>query len=154
LLGGVQPDGPKVAGGALKLEVQGPNPSEPVKVSFPVNLLALGYSTNLAPEDAALAATVVRDTQEVKSFEVLGQLKFKPRTAAAAAKSRTTKDSRGEEEYFGIIDGLIGLIPGADLRSGRVPVHNRSAADRKPPRGGQRQSRAGSASGRDWQRHW
>jgi hypothetical protein len=64
-LGGVAPESGTVAANAVKMEVSGEQPSGPVKVSFPVNLTAIGFPTNLAPQDAALALTIAQDVDGV-----------------------------------------------------------------------------------------
>jgi hypothetical protein len=59
-------------------------PTLPVQVSFPVDLGALGYPTNEAPTNAAAAVAVVRNTQDVTTFEIMDQLVFVPQASAAS----------------------------------------------------------------------
>jgi len=103
LLEGVQPDGGTVAGGALKLEIAEGEVSGPIQVRFPVNLLALGYPSNEPPEQAAVALTLVRDTQGVKTFEVLDRMTFTPNVQlqqAAAAQAEAASSAAGASSGF------------------------------------------------------
>jgi RHS repeat-associated protein len=76
---GASPDSGTVAGSALNLHFEGPAPTLPVGVSFPVpDLTALGYPTNEVPTNVAAVAAIDQDAQDGKAFEVLSQMTFTP----------------------------------------------------------------------------
>ncbi|HLH55045.1 MAG TPA: Ig-like domain-containing protein, partial [Verrucomicrobiae bacterium] len=116
---GVVPTNATVAGGALKLQIQGAMPTLPLQVSFPVNLLALGYPTNEAATNAAAALAVVETNQDVATYQVVDQMFFKPQTAATITGKSRRREGGNEQVYAGLMDtgtGLIlGLLPGGQV---------------------------------------
>lgn len=90
LLGGVKPqDTNFVLAAALNLEMEGQPPGGGMRLSFPADLKALGYPTNLSVQEVAAALTVVREYQGVKTFEVLAPMTFVPESQAAASQTRS-----------------------------------------------------------------
>ncbi len=75
-LGGVTPTNATIAGSGLNLRIEGPAPTLPVQVRFPVNLTSFGYPTNEAPTNAAAAVAVVRNSEDGTAFEMMDQLLF------------------------------------------------------------------------------
>lgn len=114
-LGGVEPELAKVAGSAMHIEVEGPPPEKPLQASFPVDLAELGYPRNQSPDDAVLALTVVRDTDGVKSFEVLDQMVFKPNSPVG----RGSVQVQNAGDFAGLVLSVSGFVPGA---VGLVPL--------------------------------
>ena len=113
--GGVAPDVATIAGGGMRVEVEGETPTAPMEFSFPVDLAQLGYPEEFAPEEAAVALAVVRDLQGVSSYQVVDQMLFEPdlgfgprslgggRIVAAGDGSITA----------GVIHTVAGFTPGA-----------------------------------------
>ncbi len=77
-LGGVVPTNGTVAGGALNLQLEGPVPVLPLSVSFPVDLLQLGYPTNEYATNAAVVLAVLQTNSDVPTFRVMDQMQFTP----------------------------------------------------------------------------
>lgn len=111
--GGVTPELATIAGGGMKIQVEGQSPTEPMKVSFPVDLSKLGYPTNQEPAAAAAALARVRNDGAVTTFEVLDQLVFQPGPAASprfAVKSGARKLGFGDTS-IGTFNSLLGFVP-------------------------------------------
>jgi RHS repeat-associated protein len=117
-LGGILPSNGVVAGSALNLNIQGPLPTLPLQVSFPVDLSQLDYPTNEEPTNAAAALTIVQTNQSVTAFQVVDQLFFHPQSAAAIrSKSHSVKgDARRPKgagnpgAVAGALDTSVGLL--------------------------------------------
>lgn len=107
-LGGVMPTNATVAGGALNLHIEGPPPTLPVQVSFPVDLAALGYPTNEPGTNAAAAVALVRNTQDVTTFEIMDQLQFVPQSSPASSLKRHQIPRRHDPK-----DPIPGTLAGA-----------------------------------------
>ncbi len=114
-LAGVTPDNAMVAGGALHLHVEGQPPKLPLQASFPVDLATLGYPTNEPASNAVIALTVVRDTQDVTTFEILDQMLFSKearQTAASFGGLQQRQTEGGGSQLAGFIYTASGFIPG------------------------------------------
>ncbi|HVV70908.1 MAG TPA: Ig-like domain-containing protein, partial [Verrucomicrobiae bacterium] len=103
---GVNPSGATVAGGALRMQIDGPAPTLPMRLSFPVDLAQLGFPTNEVPTNAAAVATVVQDTQDVKTYQVVDQLLFRPTPRGFLAKGHRPKD---EQLFYGVLESALGF---------------------------------------------
>ncbi len=120
-LSGVSPDGGVPAAGGLHIHVEGQPPTLPMQASFPVDLAALGFPTNQPASNAVVALTVVRDTQDVKTFEVLDQMAFSPTAPQAFVTSGKggrqgkahTQKGGGSGQLAGFIFTVSGFAPGA-----------------------------------------
>ncbi|MBN8249816.1 MAG: Ig-like domain-containing protein, partial [Verrucomicrobia bacterium] len=87
--GGVTPDLATLGPGALRIELEGSAPRQPLEVRFPVNLTQMGYPTNASPQEVAAALAVVRNEQGVTSFEVADQMLFQPDEVPFNLRGRT-----------------------------------------------------------------
>lgn len=115
LTGGVAPEAATIAGGAMKVEVEGTSPREPMQISFPVNLAQLGYPTNESPSDVAAVLARVRDSQGGTTFEVLDQMVFEPSDVGAFPVSlpqvQGIRLSGAGDPSIGTLLTAIGFIP-------------------------------------------
>lgn len=110
--GGVTPQFGTVAGNAVKIEVEGQTPTEPMQMRFPVDLAKFGYPTNADPANAAAVLARVRDEGGVTTYEVLDQLKFTPRDLAPEpfVKGRVNTRDFGNPTV-GDFTTLLGFAP-------------------------------------------
>ncbi len=113
-LGGVMPTNATVAGGALNLHIEGPPPTLPIQVSFPVDLAALGYPTNEPGTNAAAAVALVRNTQDVTTFEIMDQLQFVPQSSPAISLKRRQSSGghRPKDPIPGTLAGALDTSTG------------------------------------------
>ncbi|MCW5559050.1 MAG: hypothetical protein KIT22_14625, partial [Verrucomicrobiae bacterium] len=117
--GGVAPEGAAVAGSSMELELEGDALRAPVRLKFPVNLARLGFPTNEVATNAAMALAIVRDTQDVTSFEVVDQLAFTPNSTAGGALGGRSRPAIGrfqggsldDEDLVGVAESVIGFTP-------------------------------------------
>jgi len=107
-LGGVTPTNAKIAGSGINLRIEGTPPTLPMQVRFPVNLTSYGYPTNEAPTNAAAALAVVRNTQDVTSFEVMDQLLFTPQ--APGEPLLRAASGNNDQLAAGFLNTSVGLV--------------------------------------------
>lgn len=107
-LGGVTPTNATIAGSGLDLRIEGTPPTLPMQVRFPVNLTAYGYPTNEAPTNAAAVLAVVRDAQDVTSFEIMDQMLFTP----SAPDEPLFRPASGNNDQIaaGFLNTSVGLV--------------------------------------------
>lgn len=119
-LEGTQPEAAKLMAGGLTLETEGAAPEGPIKVSFNVDLRAVGYPTNADPREAAVVLARVNESQGVKAFEVLDQLKFTPADEIQAQQGRLRALAGPDKEqlFYGAVQSVVGFLPGGDLAQG------------------------------------
>ncbi|HSH14411.1 MAG TPA: Ig-like domain-containing protein, partial [Verrucomicrobiae bacterium] len=116
LLSGVVPEGGATMGPALNLKIEGEPPTLPMQVRFPVDLTALGYPTNEVPTNVAAVLAVVRETQNVTSFEVMDQLLFTPRTNEVDGfriSGPRLNNENNQQIAAGFLDTSVGLAMSA-----------------------------------------
>lgn len=116
-LGGILPSDGVVAGSALNLNIQGPLPTLPVQVSFPVDLSQLNYPTNESGTNAAAALAIVQTNQNVTAFQVVDQLFFHPSSNGEQVKhmgvkgdARRPKGAGNPGAAVGALDTSLGLL--------------------------------------------
>lgn len=113
-VGGVMPTNATVAGTALNLHVEGNPPTLPMQVRFPVDLTAAGYPTNEAPTNVTAALAVVRDTEDITTYEIRDQMLFTPRTNTPAPfkPGGAIRIQSGDSQQVadGFLDTSIGLV--------------------------------------------
>ncbi|MBN9690461.1 MAG: Ig-like domain-containing protein [Verrucomicrobia bacterium] len=120
-LGNTEPEAARSLARPMILETDGATMNGPIKVSFTVNLLAAGYPETENPADAAVALVRVTDTEGVKAFEVLDQLKFTtsetpaPAPLGKVARQDVKPLKDGEQLFYGTVNSVIGLIPQAGI---------------------------------------
>ncbi|MBL9172703.1 MAG: Ig-like domain-containing protein, partial [Verrucomicrobiales bacterium] len=122
--GGVTPDVGTFGASAMRIELEGPAPKEPMEVRFPVNLAQLGYPTNESPSEVAAALAVVRKDQGVTTFEVADQMLFQPQSTP---QNRAVRPGGGGvvrqdlgEDFAGILYTVAGFAP--SLTVGLTPL--------------------------------
>jgi len=125
-LGGVTPEAGVLAGPAVTLNVDGPLPELPVQVRFPVDLIAAGFPTNEIASATNVAAVIalVRNQDEIRTFEVLDQLLFTPQTqedGLERRKGHLNANGDAEQVAAGFLDTAVGVIMPALGRSA-LPV--------------------------------
>ena len=129
-LAGVMPTNGTVAGSALNLNISGDIPTLPVQVSFPVDLTTLGYPTNEAPTNACAALTVVQNTQDVTTYQVMDQLLFTPSTNGVQGSKMGVRPPRpnpkgnpiNEQVASGFLTSSSGLLIGAAGPVGQIAL--------------------------------
>ena len=109
LLGDTTPEVAAQLARPLIFEGDGQPLTGPIKVSFTVNLASVGY-TNADPLEAAIALVQVTDTDGVKAFQVMDQMKFEPNTGTFRAAA-----GGADQVYFGVVNSVIGLLPQAGI---------------------------------------
>ncbi|MBX3733953.1 MAG: Ig-like domain-containing protein [Verrucomicrobiae bacterium] len=113
--GGVTPDVATLGPGAMRIELEGSMPTEPMEVSFPLNLDALGYPADASPSELAAALVRVRDTDGIKTFEVLDQMRFEAGAVAGMmsgpAASRSLQPAGFPDIRVGTVTTVLGFYP-------------------------------------------
>ena len=122
--GGVTPDLATLGPGAMRIELEGPTPQQPLEVRFPVNLTQMGYPTNEAPQDVAAALAVVRNEQGVTTFEVADQMLFQPEELPFGALGRSAAGGVAKQEIGTAVAGLLYTVSGfaPSLTVGLTPL--------------------------------
>jgi RHS repeat-associated protein len=114
LTGGVAPEPASIVGGGMRIEIEGDRPTEPMEISFPVDLAQLGYPEDQLPEEAAVVLAVVRDTQGVTAYEVVDQMVFEPGLPAAGLSLQgEIRPLNDGAITAGVIHTVAGFMPGA-----------------------------------------
>lgn len=109
LLGDTRPEVAAQLARPMIFEGDGQPLTGPIKVSFTVNLASVGY-TNADPLEAAIALVQVTDTDGVKAFQVMDQMKFEPNTGMFRAAA-----GGPDQVFFGVVNSVIGLVPQASI---------------------------------------
>ena len=122
--GGVTPDVATLGPSAMRIELEGSAPREPMEIRFPVNLAQMGYPTNESPNEVAAALAVVRNQQGTTTFEVADQMLFEPAATplnrgARAGSGRIVRQDLGED-FAGALYTVVGFAP--SLAVGLTPL--------------------------------
>lgn len=121
LLGDTEPESAAMLSKPLIFEAETDPMQAPIKVRFSVNLASVGFPQDADPKRAAIALAKVVNEDGVKAFEVLDQMKFTPNDEASPLrgvpiqKSGLPRKSDAEQRLFGVVDSVIGLVPGAGI---------------------------------------
>lgn len=124
---GAEPDAGGLAANPMRLEIEGDPITEPINISFAVNLLTAGFPRDADPGQAGLALTRVLDVNGIKTFEVVDQLIFHPGSFATnsiqpspAPRLQDVINDENEELFYGAADLLIGFLPVTGIDVGQA----------------------------------